>query len=213
MKSLVLILLIASTISSAHADTLEAVVRDRVGAQLPGNLGVAKVFAPTGYDHVEAAQISIELPREVRAGRASVKVTVRRKTLWVPVAISALVDVAVAVVALPAGRAIGAGDFTIERRALDNVAAAPIASIAGSTPIRELAAGDPIAARDVTLPRPLARGTQVTVEIRRGAVRVRGTATLELAARPGDAASARLAQNKTVVHGTLVAPATLVVGD
>jgi flagella basal body P-ring formation protein FlgA len=219
MKSLVVILVLAGM---AHADTLDEVVRDRVAAQLPENLGVAKVFAPAGYDHVDAAQVAVELPREVRAGRASMKVTVRHhgtaqrtaKTLWVPVAISARVDVAVAVVALPAGRAINAGDFTVERRAVDSSCSpAPVASIVGASPVRDVAAGDPIIARDITLPRPLARGTQVSIEIHRGAVRVRGTATLELAARPGDAASARLAQTKTIVHGTLVAPATLVVGD
>jgi len=76
-----------------------------------------------------------------------------------------------------------------------------------------IAAGAPIVARAVALPPPLPRGTQVSVDVRRGSVHIRGTATLETAARPGEAASARLAATKMLVHGTLVAPATLVVGE
>jgi len=63
------------------------------------------------------------------------------------------------------------------------------------------------------LPPPLPRGTQIAIDVRRGAVRIRGTGTLELAARPGELATARIAATHVVVRGTLVAPATLVVGD
>lgn len=76
-----------------------------------------------------------------------------------------------------------------------------------------IAAGAPITSRLVALPPPLPRGTQVSVDVRRGAVHIRGSATLETAARPGETASARLAATKLLVRGTLVAPATLVVTD
>ena len=46
-----------------------------------------------------------------------------------------------------------------------------------------------------------------------GAVHIRGTGTLEMSARPGELATARLAATRTVVHGRLVAPATLLVGE
>jgi flagella basal body P-ring formation protein FlgA len=79
--------------------------------------------------------------------------------------------------------------------------------------INPITAGTVVAARDIALPPPLGRGTQVAVDVRRGAVHVRGTGTLEAAARPGDLASARLTATKLVVHGRLVAPATLIVGE
>jgi flagella basal body P-ring formation protein FlgA len=197
----------------ASAEGLDTIVRDRVGAELPSNLGVAKVYAPAGYDAVDAKSVAVEVPRELRTGRASMKVTIKRKTLWVPVAIAPVSEVAIVRTALPAGSTIRANDIAIERRAIESSAPASPTSVVGSTTTRELAIGDAISSKDITLPRPLARGTQVQIQIRRGAVQVRGTGILELAARPGDAATARLAQTKTIVRGTLVAPATLVVGD
>ena len=108
---------------------------------------------------------------------------------------------------------MSAGDFIVETRALATSAPAAVAALPGATATRAIAAGAPITSADVALPPPLARGTQVAIEIHRGAVRIRGTATLETTARAGDHASARLAQTHTVVHGVLAAPATLVVGE
>ncbi|MEO7730572.1 MAG: flagella basal body P-ring formation protein FlgA, partial [Kofleriaceae bacterium] len=104
-------------------------------------------------------------------------------------------------------------DFTIERRALAEVIAAPAATLRGASVGRPIAAGAPIATRDVALPPPLARGTQIEIDVRRGSVHVRGAGILELAARPGEPATARLVATRLVVHGTLVAPATLIVGE
>jgi len=76
-----------------------------------------------------------------------------------------------------------------------------------------LAEGTPIQRDDVVLAPPLARGTAVAIEMRRGSVRVRGTATLEAAARPGQTAIVRVGQTRTLVRGLLVAPSTVVVGE
>jgi flagella basal body P-ring formation protein FlgA len=133
--------------------------------------------------------------------------------VWVPVAIAALSDVAIAQRALAPGDVLEDADLAIERRALADGGAAPVATLIGARVAAPIAAGAPIGARDVTLPPPLSRGTQIAIDVRRGAVHIRGTGTLELAARPGEPASARLAATKLVVHGVLVAPATLVVGD
>jgi flagella basal body P-ring formation protein FlgA len=157
--------------------------------------------------------VSIELPHQLRAGRPSVKVTVRGRTAWVPVAIAAARDVAMAQRALAPGDVIADEDIAIEHRAVADVTPAPPATLVGATVTTAIPAGAPIAARDVALPPPLARGTQIAIDVRRGAVHIRGTGTLETAARPGEPASARIATTRTIVHGTLVAPATLVVGD
>ena len=216
MKALAILVLLAST---AHADapssgsSIDMRVRARVATELPANLGVAKVHVPAQLEKLDlaGAVIAIELPRELRAGRASVKVIIPgRAPVWIPISITALSDVAVAQRSITAGQAIGPDDIAIERRAIDGNAA-PSANVVGGIATRKLDPGEPIAARDVTLPQPLARGTQVAIEIRRGTLKIRGTAILETAARPGNPATARLGQTHTIVKGTLVAPATLVV--
>ena len=53
---------------------------------------------------------------------------------------------------------------------------------------------------------------QVSVEMRRGRLVVRGTGTLEAAARTGESTSVRLAQTRVVVRGTLRA-STVLVGE
>jgi len=202
--------------SRVHAEPLDAVIRARLAPSLPAGLDVAKIYLPAALAalDVDPGTVAIELPRELRAGRPSIKLTVRgRRSAQVPVAIAAAGDVAIAQRALAAGDVIAPGDIAIERRALADLAPAPVATLLGATVTAQIAAGAPIAARAVALPPPLARGTQIAIDVRRGAVHVRGTGTLELAARPGEPASARITATRVVVHGTLVAPATLVVGD
>lgn len=202
--------------SRVHADPLDAVVRAKLAPSLPAGLDIAKVFLPAQLAKLDARPdaIAIELPHELRAGRASIKLTVRgHRTAWVPVAIAAAVDIAIAQRALAAGEVIAAGDIAIEHHAVSDMIPAPAATLVGATVTTPIGVGAAIAARDVALPPPVLRGTQVALDLRRGAVHIRGTATLETTARPGEIAAARLAATHVVVRGLLVAPATLVVGD
>jgi flagella basal body P-ring formation protein FlgA len=199
----------------AYADPVEAIIRARLKPALPAGLDVARVYLPAslaGLD-LDPARVAVEAPRELRAGRPSIKLTIRGRTSYVPVAIAALTDVAVAQRDLAPGDVIAEGDIAVERRAVVDMPVAPPATVIGASVHAAIAAGAPIGARDVALPPPLPRGTQVAIDARRGAVRIRGTGTLELSARPGELASARLAATRTVVHGRLVAPATLLVGE
>jgi flagella basal body P-ring formation protein FlgA len=207
---------LAALANRVYADPIEATVRARLDAALPAGLGVARIYLPASLARLDAepARVAIELPRELRAGRSSIKLTVRgHRTAWVPVVVAMLTDVAVAQRELAVGDVIAGGDIAIERRALADVAPAPPATLIGASVTTAIAAGAAIAARAVSLPPPLSRGTQIAIDVRRGAVHVRGTGILELAARPGEPASARLTATRIVVHGTLVAPATLIVGD
>lgn len=202
----------------AAAEPLEAVVRDRIAPALPPGLDVVKVHVPASLAKldVDAAAVVVEVPRELRAGRPSVKVTVRgRPAQFVPVAIAAVAEVAIAQRALPAGTVLAPGDVVVELRPLEPGAPPPAAvnSVVGATVTRPLAAGAPVGRADVAPPPPISRGASVTVEIRRGSVRVRGPGLLENAARPGDSVAVRLVQTRAVVRGTLVAPSTVVVGD
>jgi len=197
------------------ADPVDAIVRTKLAPSMPPGLDVAKVYLPAHLAalDLDPAKVAIELPPVLRAGRASIKLTVRGKTSWVPVAIAALTEVAVAQRDLAPGDVITADDVAVERRAVADMAVAAPATVVGATVNAPIAAGAPIAAREVALPPPLARGTQVAVDVRRGAVHIRGTGTLEMSARPGELATARLAATRVVVHGRLAAPATLLVGE
>jgi flagella basal body P-ring formation protein FlgA len=211
-----LVAFVATLACRVHADPLDAVIRARLAPSLPAGLDVARVYLPASLAGVDTTPdaVAIELPRELHAGRPSIKITVRgHRSASVPVAIAVATDVAVAQRALGPGDTVGPGDIAVEHRAVADLIPAPPATLVGASVTAAIAAGAPIAARDVALPPPLPRGTQVEVDVRRGAVHIRGTATLETSARPGGPASARLAATRLVVHGTLVAPATLVVGE
>ena len=199
-------------VGAANAEPIDDAIRSKLEAILPQNLGVAHVFVPAALQNSDASKLVVEPPRELRAGRTSIKILLRGTASWVPVSLAPLADVAVTTRPIAAGDTFSAHDFALEHRAVDE-APAPIAVLIGSTATHELAAGAPIASHDVALPPPLPRGTQVAVEVRRGGVHIKGQGTLELSARPGQPASVRLAFNKTVLHGVLVAPATVVVGD
>ncbi len=214
-------LLIAAVLACAwhpvHATPIEDVIRAQLAPALPPDTDIVKVHLPAKLARLDvtasevASEITIELPRELRVGRRSIKLAVRgAHAVYVPVTIGALVDVAIAKRALPVGTVITADDVRIETRAIDG--ATPLgAAVLGARVTRPIAADGVFEPSSVALPPPLPRGTQVTVEIRRGSVRIRGTGTLELVARVGEDATVRLAQTKTTLRGTLVAPGTVVV--
>jgi flagellar basal body P-ring formation protein FlgA len=212
MKSLLALVVLCGTASAAPV-AVDTIVRDRIGAALPEDLGVVDVFLPASLASLatEPERVTIEMPRALGTGRSSAKVLVRgRASVYVPFSVSRRLEVMVLRRAVRAGAAITADDVTVERRAVIN-AALP-STIIGSSATRDLAVGNVIAKADVVLSAPLARGTQVSIEMRKGRVIVRGTGVLEAAARNGESTSARLAQTRVVVRGTLRAQ-TLFVGE
>ena len=200
----------------ANAAPVEDAMREQMLPSLPANTDIARVYLPASLAKldVDSSDVSIELPRQLGIGRKSVKVTVRgQRAVFVPVLIGELADVAIAEHALAAGSVIGPDDVRIETRAVDNKTYATGGVVVGSKVAKAIKAGAFIGDKDITLPPPLPRGTQVAIVMQRGAVRVRGEGTLELVARPGEMATVRLAHNKSIVRGTLVAPATVVLGN
>lgn len=208
-------LLIICAVSPAQAEPVEDIVRAQLAPALPPDTDIAKVHLPASIAKLDVStdEVAIELPRELRVGRRSIKLSVRgQRTVYVPVTIGAVADVAITERALPAGTVITEADVRIETRAVEGTP--PLGpSVIGAKVTKAVAANSTIAAGSIALPPPLPRGTQVTVEIRRGAVRVRGSGTLELVARPGEEATVRLAHNKQTLRGTLVAPGTVVVKE
>ncbi len=208
-----LVAVLLSSTASAAPVAVDTIVRERIGAALPADLGVIEVHLPASLASlaIESDRVTVELPRALGTGRLSAKVSVRgRSSVYVPFSVSRRLEVMVVKRAVSAGSPITADDVAIERRAVSE-AALP-STIIGSSATRNLAVGTVLAKSDLVLGAPLARGTQVTIEMHRGRVRVRGTGTLEAAARTGEPTSARLMHTRTVVRGTL-RDTTLVVGE
>lgn len=193
MKSLVLLCALAGT---AGAAPLSEVVRDKL--EVPAGLGVVEV---TAKDDVAPETVAIEPPTEIHVGRQSVRVYVKGRSMWVPVLFGKLAHVAVAQHDLAIGDVIADADVRYEDRAVANYAG-EVEAI-GSKVVKPIAAGGVVAKGAVVQPPPVARGTTVSVEARRGAVKIHGTGTLELAARVGGSASVRMGTQ--IVHGTLLA--------
>jgi flagella basal body P-ring formation protein FlgA len=209
MKALALLLVWTA---AAAADPVADAITDKLQPMLPANVGVAHVFVPAALANATPAGIVVEPTATLRPGRPSIKITYKKKTLYVPVALAAMTDVAVVSHTVAAGSVLSEADFTIEHRALDG-APAPAAQVSGGTLLHDLAAGTPIGAHDITLPAPSPRGMRVSVDIAHGALHIKGTGVLELAARVGEPATVRLAYNQTVIKGTLTAPGVVVVGN
>jgi flagella basal body P-ring formation protein FlgA len=213
MKALIVIAVASLWGATASADPMADAIAEKLQPYLPANVGVAQVFVPAGFAGASPAAIIVEPPSSpLRPGRPSVKVTIKHKTLYVPIALAAMTDVAVVTHAVASGTVLTAEDISIEHRALAG-APAPAAQVIGATLTRDVDAGTPLGAHDLVLPAPTPRGTHVTVDIAHGSLHIKGQGTLELAARVGEPATVRLAFNQTVVKGTLIAPGAVAVGD
>lgn len=202
----------------AAAESLDDVLRAELAPALGADLGISEIHLSPAQAQLDVRRdaVDVEVPREVRAGRQSIKLTLRGKHArveWVPVSFGKLAFVAVVQRPLAAGAVVTAADVTTERRAPGTAIPVPVEAVVGAVVNHDLTAGAIVANHDVSLPPPLARGTQVTVDVRRGSVHIHGTGVLELAARPGQPATALIEATHAVIHGVLVAPNTLVVGE
>jgi flagella basal body P-ring formation protein FlgA len=207
-----LIIICFAVSASASASPVGDAITTQLEATLPKDLGVAQVFVPKALEDVAVESIHVEPPRDARAGRPSIKVIAKHRTYWVPVTISKLFDVVTLVHAVAANTVLTDDDVEVEHRAFAGIPA-PLAQVVGATVLEDLDAGTPLGAHDLVLQPPMPRGSHVSVEIVRGSLHIKGSGTLELAARVGEPCNVRLAFNQTVVHGTLASPGVVVVGD
>jgi flagella basal body P-ring formation protein FlgA len=210
MRNLLVIICLIS--SSAFAEPVSDAITAQLDAVLPKDLGVAQVFVPKALEGVDVATIHVEAPREARAGRPSIKVIAKHRTYWVPVTITKLFDVVTLVHAVAANTVLTEDDVEVQHRAFAGIPA-PIAQVIGATVIEDLDAGTPLGAHDLVLQPPMPRGSRVDVEIMHGSLHIKGSGVLELAARTGEPCNVRLGFNQTVVHGTMVSPGVVVVGE
>lgn len=216
MRTLVLFASLALSAATASADPIDAIVRARLAPVIPVGFGIARVHVPRALAELDVtpSQVTVEVPGELKLGRRSVEVTVKgKRTIYIPVTVGRLIEVAVTTRALVEGDVLTAADLSIEQRAVEVTNPAPASSLVGATVSKAVDEGAAIQRDGVILAPPLARGTQVAIEMRRGGVRIRGTAILEASARPGQSAVVRVGQTRTLVRGLLVAPSTVVLGE
>lgn len=205
--------MVAILAGTAAADTAEHVVRAGLVPVLPPELGIAAVHVPRSVASldIDPATASVVATRALRAGRPSVKLVIAgRAPVYVPVSLVALTRVAVASRPVAQGTVLMTADVIFELRPARG---ADATTVIGARTTRALASGDTIGASDVAQEPPIGRGTEITIEARRGGVRIRSAGKLELAARLGTETSARVTATGRIVRGTLVDSTTLIVGD
>jgi flagella basal body P-ring formation protein FlgA len=208
-----LALLVAAPAHAGNVSSMERVSR-AVTATLPPGLAVGQVRAP----ELPAGDLSIEwLSSGARPGWVNVLATVRAggRPLgkgWARVELKPLRRVPVAARALAAGEVIVEGDVVLEERPVspaDSTRAAT-AGLPGARLTRNVPAGEVLVDSDVVRAAPLPYGTPVRVLVRRGAVSVTASGTLERPARPGEPAVVRVAAAQRPVTGRLLDATTFV---
>jgi len=206
-------LLFAAPAHARNVSSMERVSR-AVTATLPPGLAVGLVRAP----ELPAGDLSIEwLSSGARPGWVNVLATVRSggRPLgkgWARVELKPLRRVPVAARALTAGEVIAEGDVALEERPVSIAESNRVAvsGLPGARLIRSVPAGEVLVDSDVLRPAPLPYGTPVRVLVRRGAVSVTASGTLERPARPGEPAMVRVAAAARPVAGRLVDATTFV---
>jgi flagella basal body P-ring formation protein FlgA len=192
---------------AAHAARLEDVVAEEARAGLPVGLAVVRVIAPARDVHAgEPVRLIWRDPP--KAGMTTVEVEVGGGKVWARVELGELQPVLIAVRGLAAGEEVGADDVRIETRPNRGLQIEPDAMV-GAKMRRQVVTGAVLTEADVILPPPVPRGTEVTVEIRRGAVKLATPGTLETAALPGAKAVARVGSRE--VAGRLTSDRKVVV--
>ena len=204
MRALVVLLALALA-APAAADDLAAAIAAGAGAGLPDDLAVLDVHVPRALArrHRAATDVAVEWPRAPKVGRVSVRVRIAGRAVgFVPVTVAARASVFVATQALPAGHLITVDDVVVSREVVAP-GLRPAEVAIGTITTAALAAGDVIDRARVTRPPPVARDTDVAVEVQAGAVTIRTHGRLAASARPGEPAVVRLDAGPQL-RGTLV---------
>jgi flagella basal body P-ring formation protein FlgA len=211
----VLTAVLASASKRAEGSSpIEDRIAEKVRADLPETLALESVQLPGDRAASERGdEVSIAWTSPPRAGTISVRIRLAdRRELFALVKLVEMRRGLVTTRALAKGERIAAGDLKMRlvanagERSLD---VAPAALIGRPTNV-SLAAGKALSENDVDLPPPLARGTEVQVVVRRGAVVITSRGVLERAARVGAWTSARVQVSLRSVRGVLADSSTLI---
>lgn len=196
-----LIAAIVLAAGAARADSLAAIIAQRATVGLPPDLAITEVHLSPRQAALDVAPtaVDVDFPLTARPGRASVRVRIGKKNVFVPVTLTALAEVAIATRDLAPGEIVADADVRWERRPVEDAAAVVIGA-AVSAPI---GAGQILDDARLTTPPAIARGAEVAVEVVRGAVEIATRGHLENAARIGAPVRVRLATGG-LVTGNLI---------
>jgi|GEM_PF-3478861 len=201
MTRLVLIAAIVAAASSAGADSLSSIIGERATVGLPANLAITAIHLSARQRALDVAPatVDVDFPQSARPGRASVRVRVGKRSMFVPVTFAVLADVAIATRDLAPGEVVTSADLRWERHASAGAATVAV----GAQVSAPIAAGEVLDDARLTTPPAIPRGTEVTVAVVRGAIAIGARGHLEQAARVGGPARVRLAAGG-YASGTLV---------
>ncbi len=198
---------------AAKAPSVDALVEAEVERTLPKGLAVANISVPASLARHRGKHdvIALRWRQTPRKGRSIVQVLVhkrngRAKKGWARVELVELGTVVVAAVDLEAGSLIEAGDLRVEERPQTEPTILQVEPtyLLGSRVVRARQAGEPVRKEDVSMPLPIARGTEVRVQVRRGGVVVATSGVLENKAMVGTHTRVRVSGK--LVSGKLTRP-------
>jgi flagella basal body P-ring formation protein FlgA len=197
---------------AAASPAAEAEVRALVEATLPAGLALVDIDAPSD---LSTADLEVRWKAAPRAGKTRILVLTgperQRRTRWVAIELAEKMAVPVARRAIAAGSVLAATDVSIEDRAAPGALALDASALVGLRVRRPIAAGVALTEADVELPPPLARGTEVSVVVRSGALAISSRGRLESAARVGDQVRVRVEATRRIVSGRLTGAGTVLV--
>ncbi len=206
-------------VAEPASPALRARVEKAVRATLPEGLGLVDLSL-SGIAHVPGdATVALAWPYAPAPGLSSVQVVLQRKgreigRTWVRLRLAPLRRVLVATRALEAGQPVRGGDVATEERPVGRTEGLELDPevLVGRQVAQAVAAGAVLGARDVVLPAPLPRGSEVQVVFERASFRITVPGSLERASRVGEDTLVRIAAaGKHVVKGRLTSARTLTV--
>jgi flagella basal body P-ring formation protein FlgA len=207
---------VAHATAPEQARGMEAEVAAQVSAAIPGDLALVDVQVPKTLAATRG-EVTVEVRATLRSGRSSVKVTVhgkngKEKSGWATVVLGVLRPVLVAQRPLAAGDRLAGGAVVVEQRAVDASRACDLspAVLASATMKVSVPAGGVVVCTAIERPAPVARGSQVRILVKRGAVTIAASGQLEQSVRPGEPAMARLEGSQRILRGKLVDSGTFV---
>lgn len=191
---------------------LQALAVESAGNALPQALKVGGVQLSTVPRLTqEKVTAVVEWKRTPTAGRQTARVSFvqggRTESVWAQIELRARRLVAVAARDLVAGEMLKDSDVAVSYAEVVAGTAA-VSQVRGGRLLHDVEVGAILASKDVAAPPPVARGSDVIVKVKVGAVEVESVGKLEAAARPGDVTRVRIGTGR-IVKGRLVDPQTV----
>jgi flagella basal body P-ring formation protein FlgA len=214
LLSFVFFLFWSFSASASSKVSLEVLVQERFANQVPAPLGISKVSIPKAPLVSPESELSFSYKATLKEGWVSVQVALpSKKKVWAKVELTKKQEVLVTTRAIAKGEELSAADVKlVELPIREGVALSLLPeALVGSTASQALPAGGVLTEKDVTLAPAIARGTEVRVIVKAGAITISTKGLLEKSARLGELTSVRLADGSRLVKGTLRTANTVVV--